>query len=227
MAKITNERTGEYLKEALRALKEKGGECPSGELIKEIAKRLSFTEYESSINNSGQYRWVTNFRFYSIGLVKAGWVEKSGRTWKLMESAQNFELLSPLEIFNFIVDAYGKWDSDRKMEDELAEAEIEESEEPEILMQVKPDDISFQELIAGISSCRIQIPPFQRSFVWRPSDIRYLLDSIYRGYPVGSFIFWKTIRKLPRTRSIGNISFENRDISAGTEISYVLDHNQA
>jgi hypothetical protein len=52
MAKITNERTGEYLKEALRALKEKGGECPSGELIKEIAKSLSFTEYESSINNS-------------------------------------------------------------------------------------------------------------------------------------------------------------------------------
>ncbi len=33
MAKIANERTGEYLKEALRALKEKGGECPSGELI--------------------------------------------------------------------------------------------------------------------------------------------------------------------------------------------------
>jgi hypothetical protein len=226
MAKITNERTGEYLKEALRALKKKGGECPSGELIKEIAKRLSLTEYESSINNSGQYRWVTNFRFYSIGLVKAGWVEKSGRTWKLMESAQNFESLPPLEIFNFTVDAYGKWDSDRQIEDELAEAEIEESEEPEILMQVKPDDISFQELIAGISSCRIQIPPFQRSFVWRPSDIRYLLDSIYRGYPVGSFIFWKTIRKLPRTRSIGNISFENRDISAGTEISYVLDGQQ-
>ena len=172
---------------------------------------LTSLNMKSSINNSGQYRWVTNFRFYSIGLVKAGWVEKSGRTWKLMESAQNFELLSPLEIFDFIVDAYGKWDSDRKIEDEIAEVEIEESEEPEILMQVKP-----KHKLSGINCrCRIQIPPFQRSFVWRPSDIRYLLDSIYRRYPVGSFIFWKTIRKLPRTRSIGNISFENRDISRG------------
>src|SRR5918996_662349 len=100
MAKITNERTGEYLKMALRVLKEKGGEYPSGELISELARRLSLTEYETSINNSGQYRWVTNFRFYSIGLVKAGWVEKNGRTWKLTKEAQNFESLPPLETFN-------------------------------------------------------------------------------------------------------------------------------
>ena len=32
MAKISNERTGEYLKEALSVLKAKGGELPSGEL---------------------------------------------------------------------------------------------------------------------------------------------------------------------------------------------------
>jgi hypothetical protein len=226
MAKITNARTGEFLKEALRVLKDKGGEYPSGDLTKEIAKRLTFTAYENSINNSGQYRWITNFRFYSIGLVKAEWVEKNGRTWKLTEAAKDFESFSPLDIFNFTVESYGKWDSSRKKEDEIAEAEIEESDEPEILMKVKPDDINFQDLITGVSSCRIQIPPFQRSFVWKPADIRYLLDSIYRGYPIGSFIFWKTTRKLPRTRSVGSIPFEGHDISEGTEISYVLDGQQ-
>ena len=226
MAKITSERTGEYLKEALCVLKEKGGEYPSGDLINEIGKRLSLTAYEKSINNSGQYRWITNFRFYSIGLVKAGWVEKSGRTWKLNDAANVFESLSPIEIFNFTVESYDKWNSSRSEEEEVAEVDMEEIEEPEVLMQVKPDDISFQDLIAGISACRIQIPPFQRSFVWQPSDIRYLLDSIYRGYPIGSFIFWKTIRKLPRTRNIGNIALEGGDISVGTEISYVLDGQQ-
>ena len=226
MAKITNERTGEYLKEALRVLKAKGGELPSAELIEQIAKRLTLNEYETSINNSGQYRWITNFRFYSIGLVKAGWIDKSGRTWKLTEAAKDFESLSPIELFTFIVEAYGKWDSSRKKDEQVAEIEIEENDEPEILMQVKPDDISFQDLITGISSCKIQIPPFQRSFVWRPSDIKFLLDSIYRGYPIGSFIFWKTTRKLPRTRSVGNIAFESREISEGTEISYVLDGQQ-
>lgn len=226
MAKISNERTGEYLKEALCVLKEKGGEYPAGDLIKEIGKRLSLTAYEKSINNSGQYRWITRFRFYSIGLVKAGWVEKSGRTWKLTAFAKGFESLTPIELFEFTEESYDKWNSVRTDENEVAEAEIEESEEPEVLMEVKPDDITFQNLIAGISSCRIQIPPFQRSFVWQPPDIRYLLDSIYRGYPIGSFIFWKTTRKLPRARNVGSITLECSDISAGTEISYVLDGQQ-
>jgi len=226
MAKITNERTGEFLKEALCILKEKGGEYPSGDLINEIGKRISLTVYEKSINNSGQYRWITNFRFYSIGLVKAKWVEKSGRTWILKENAKNFESLSPLEVFNFTVESYDKWNSERGEDIKIDEIDIEEVEEPEVLMQVKPDDISFQDLISGISSCRIQIPPFQRSFVWKPSDIRYLLDSIYRGYPIGSFIFWRTIRKLPRTRNIGNINLDRSDILNGTEISYVLDGQQ-
>lgn len=39
MAKITEKRTGEYLKTALEILKEKGGEYPSGELIKDIGTR--------------------------------------------------------------------------------------------------------------------------------------------------------------------------------------------
>lgn len=226
MAQISRERTGEFLKETLRVLKEKGGEYPSGELIKEAGKRLSLSPYEKSINNSGQYRWITNLRFYSIGLVKAGWVEKSGRTWKLTDSARDFETLTPIEIFNFIVEAYDKWNANRSGKEVPGEVEIEDDQEPEVLMEVKPDDITFQNLIVGITNRKIQIPPFQRSFVWQPSDIRYLLDSIYRGYPVGSFIFWKTSRKLPRTRNIGNLSLDSKDISQGTEISYVLDGQQ-
>ncbi len=226
MAQINRERTGEFLKETLRVLKEKGGEYPSGELIKEVGKRLSLTAYEKTINNSGQYRWITNLRFYSIGLVKAGWIEKSGRTWKLTTSADNFESLSPIEIFNFIVEAYDKWNVNRSGKEVISEIEIEEDQEPEILMKIKPDDITFQDLISGITNRTIQIPPFQRSFVWDSSDIRYLLDSIYRGYPIGSFIFWKTNRDLPRTRNIGNISLENKDVRKGSEISYVLDGQQ-
>lgn len=226
MAKITSERTGEYLKEALLVLKEKGSEYPSSDLINEMASRLALTDYEKSLNNSGQQRWITNFRFYSIGLVKAGWIEKTGRTWKLTDAANNFATLAPSEIFNVAVDAYDSWDSGRTKNAKVGEEIIEQNDDPEVLMQVKPDDITFQDLITGISSGRIQIPPFQRSFVWRATDIRYLLDSIYRGYPIGSFIFWKTTRKLPRTRTIGNIALEGQEISPGTEIAYVLDGQQ-
>lgn len=34
------------------------------------------------------------------------------------------------------------------------------------------------------------IPEFQRGFVWRPDQVRDLLESLYRDYPVGSMLVW-------------------------------------
>ena len=226
MAKITNNRIGEYLSTALNILSEKGGECPTKELIKNMEERLSLTEYEKSLNNSGQFRWITTFRFYSINLTKADWIKKTGGKWILTDEGKKHIALPPQEIFDLSGKAYDKWNSEKKDEDINIDYSEEIEDEPEVLMEVKPGDITFQNLLSGISTCRIQIPPFQRSFVWSPSDIRFLLDSIYRGYPIGSFIFWKTIRKLPHTRTIGSLELDHKDINPGTEISYVLDGQQ-
>ena len=100
MAKITKTRTGEYLKESLRILKEKGGECPSGELIKEMANRFTLSDYEKSLNKTGKYRWITQFRFYSIGLVKAGLIKKERGLWILSKKNYDFESKSPKEILD-------------------------------------------------------------------------------------------------------------------------------
>lgn len=225
MKSINYERTGEYLKATLQILKEKGGECPSSELVKELEKRLTFDNYEKELNNSGQYRWLTRLRFYSIGLTKAGWISKKNNKWILADKASGFESMTPIEIYNLSCNSYAIW-SRKRDRSEVAMVDDVELDEPDVLMQVKPDDITFANLIAGIDSCRIQIPPFQRSFVWSPPDIRYLLDSIYRGFPIGSFIFWRTSRKLPHTRNIGNLPLTDSGISDGTEISYVIDGQQ-
>lgn len=219
---------GGYLKEALIVLKEKGGEYPSSDIIQELEKRLILSPEEKSINSSGQPCWITDFRFSSIGLVKAGWIVKNRRIWKLLDKAKDFEKMSPEEVYNFSYNSYNEWNNERlrQWREEDVEEELEQNTEPEVFMKVKPDDITFDDLISGITSCRIQIPPFQRSFVWSPNDIRYLLDSIYRGFPIGSFIFWKTSRKLPHTRKVGNLILEDKDISSGTEVSFVLDGQQ-
>lgn len=226
MSKFSKERTGEFLKTSLEILEEKGGECPSSELISLLKQRLNPNAYELSLNKSGQYRWITQFRFYSVNMVKAGWVNKSGGVWHLNEAGKGKAKLSPLEIFEISQQAYEKWVQSNN-DNSLGNQDIvEDVDEPEVLMEVKPDDITFANLLADIGTCRIQIPPFQRSFVWRPNDIRFLLDSIYRGYPIGSFIFWKTTRKLPHTRTIGSIELDNGSINSGTQISYVLDGQQ-
>ena len=42
-----------------------------------------------------------------------------------------------------------------------------------------------------VSAGRVRMPKFQREFKWEASDQRDLLDSIYRGYPVGTLLLWK------------------------------------
>jgi len=224
-AQITRERTGEYLKTSLLILKDKGGQLSSNELILELESRLKLSKYEKSLNKTGSQRWRTHFRFMSIAFVKAGWIEKKRRVWTLTEKAQGFEIMEPLELMTFLDKEYDKWKLEASNNSAVDDV-LPESEEPEVLMQIKPGDIDFQDLISSVEKCRIQVPPFQRHFVWKPANIRLLLDSIYRGYPIGSFIFWKTARKLPKPRNIGDIEFKNEDLREGSEIAYVLDGQQ-
>ncbi|MEU4133042.1 GmrSD restriction endonuclease domain-containing protein [Streptomyces wuyuanensis] len=44
---------------------------------------------------------------------------------------------------------------------------------------------------------RVVIPSIQRDFVWMRPDVRDLFDSLYRGYPVGALLLWKTDLTVP------------------------------
>lgn len=47
-------------------------------------------------------------------------------------------------------------------------------------------------LMLNIQSGLIALPELQRPFVWENAKIRDLLDSMFRGYPVGTLLFWMT-----------------------------------
>ncbi len=51
---------------------------------------------------------------------------------------------------------------------------------------------TLQSLMDGIDCGMIGLPDIQRPFVWKNAKVRDLFDSIYRGYPVGYFLFWST-----------------------------------
>jgi len=48
------------------------------------------------------------------------------------------------------------------------------------------------ELIAEIEKRELILPEFQRGFVWSPTKVKEYIDSIYRSYPTGHFLIWKT-----------------------------------
>ena len=49
----------------------------------------------------------------------------------------------------------------------------------------------IETLLSFIKSGMIAIPEIQRPFVWAPSKVRDLMDSLYQGYPIGYIIAWK------------------------------------
>jgi hypothetical protein len=90
--------------------------------------------------------------------------------------------------------------------------------------QPKPDRKSYQDLISEIEKGQIKIPKFQRDFVWSKENTAKLLDSIIKGYPIGTFIMWETNERLNDIKNIGNISLPQ--IPDGVKVQYVLDGQQ-
>lgn len=64
---------------------------------------------------------------------------------------------------------------------------------------------SLMHLIEDIQHGNIALPDIQRPFVWSPSKVRDLLDSMYRGFPIGTLMFWETGAEVT-TRQIGTAS---------------------
>lgn len=52
----------------------------------------------------------------------------------------------------------------------------------------------IETLLTWVKSGEIAIPEIQRPFVWDATKVRNLLDSLYRGYPVGYLITWRNPR---------------------------------
>ena len=90
--------------------------------------------------------------------------------------------------------------------------------------QPKPDSKKYSDLINEIQKGIIKIPKFQREFVWSIDETAKLLDSILKGYPIGTFILWQTDERMNDIKSIGNL--EIPDTPEGTKIQYVLDGQQ-
>ena len=90
--------------------------------------------------------------------------------------------------------------------------------------QPKPDIKEYSELIREIQQGIIKVPKFQREFVWSIDKTAQLLDSILKGYPIGTFILWQTSERLNHVKNVGNLDIP--DTPEGTKVQYVLDGQQ-
>lgn len=74
--------------------------------------------------------------------------------------------------------------------------------------------ITIKGMLGLIEAKDIAIPEIQRPFVWKNSQVRDLIDSLYKGYPTGYIILWKN----------PNVKLKDGTISSGKKV--IIDGQQ-
>ncbi len=67
---------------------------------------------------------------------------------------------------------------------------------------MKDQRLEIKDIINNIDDAtlgRLDIPEFQRGFVWAPERAKNLVDSLWRGYPIGTLLLWESRYSSSRT----------------------------
>jgi hypothetical protein len=84
------------------------------------------------------------------------------------------------------------------------------------------DTIVVEDLVKKFLAGQIRVPSFQRALKWGAKDVARLLDSVYRGFPIGSLLMWKRSADAQRIR-IGPFDIE---VGARGDAWLVVDGQQ-
>jgi hypothetical protein len=95
---------------------------------------------------------------------------------------------------------------------------------------------SIEEMLTAIHKREYLMPAIQREFVWDVNQITKLVDSLMRGYPVGSFLLWEVKPETAQSYTFYEFltNFHERDnpyadkatVPAGNGTTAVLDGQQ-
>lgn len=96
------------------------------------------------------------------------------------------------------------------------------------LISLQPHNNNFDSYLQEINAGIIQIPEFQRDFIWDLDNVLNLLRSIKKNYPIGSFLFWKPEERFKVAKQLGPYFIKDDFIETFEKIKckYVLDGYQ-
>ena len=89
--------------------------------------------------------------------------------------------------------------------------------------EVVREVVFLGKLVERIAAGKIRVPRFQRAFVWKQTDLHALLDSVLRGFPIGSILVWDTEEIIETTGRVGPVEIAPRPPGL---VGYLLDGQQ-
>jgi restriction system protein len=124
------DRRGELMRELFLELKRLGGRARPGALFEAVSTRVKFTPYEEARVKSGGIRWQVHIRFYTMGCVRAGFIQKSGGYWTLLPEGEKALSVTGGELIRIAVQKYREWRRSHPAEEEK---DIESGEVPPVV----------------------------------------------------------------------------------------------
>jgi restriction system protein len=154
---ISLDRIGEYLFACVHLLADNPDGVKASDINKEIEKRIDrLSEYELSPLPSGKasIRWQVTFRFWTIGLVKGGYIKKQKNVWYLTDKGNGLVTLTGMELVWLTRKSYLEWKgsvqagkgADIEGDEDLliTEQDLDYSANaPVSNMKIKPDEAGF------------------------------------------------------------------------------------
>lgn len=166
MRKLSKKRIGEYMQTVLKIILENGDSSPVRQIKEEMEKRLTFDEYEKEVyQKSGYIRWQSMMHFYSISLVKAGWLRKYKGAWYITKEGKKKLELDPEKFIEEAEQKYWKWANSRQL---IKEEEHDETQETVVT--------SYEQ---AQSTAREEIKDFVRKI--NPYNFQDLVAALFRG----------------------------------------------
>lgn len=117
--------------EALKTLKEEGGQLSGREVIEKIRKNIEFNDWEKErYEKTGYVRWESIMHFYTVDCIKAGYLKKNKGIWYLTDEGEQALKLGPVKLLETASKKYRQWAAERKKkEGPIEEKEIEDEDE--------------------------------------------------------------------------------------------------
>ena len=95
---------------ALQVLVEKGGEAAGRDVISEIEKRLTLDDWAKEVyEKSGYTRWKSILHFFTIDLIKSGFMVKNKGVWYVTTEGEAALILGDVDMLDKATEGYDKW----------------------------------------------------------------------------------------------------------------------
>lgn len=135
---------------AMQILIERGGEAPSSEVVAEIPKRVQLDDWATNVyEKSGYVRWKSILFFFTIDLIKAGFMVKKQGVWYCTPEGEEAMKLGELGLLDAARAAYSTWRKNNPVEQSLKpQAPSQESDLEEDDGVAKEQEATIQEMEA-------------------------------------------------------------------------------